>query len=255
MSARRTGTTAVNVRQARHPRQVTAVPPVTAPTGHPYFAAQTADSPLVQLLLDEASGTTAADSSGNGRNGTYSGAYTLGSAPIGSNGTASTAFAGGRVTVADAAWMDTDSWTVEALIYSTTANYYRNWAARDNGGAERLWMGLLEGGKPGDLACNTSNTIYYNAATAGSAFSLNTAYHVTIRWDSATHKFEAFTNGTLQFAATTTGTAKTGAQPITLATNAVGDSPFAGRISHFAFYGAALSNARILAHAQAAGLA
>ncbi|HQX82979.1 MAG TPA: hypothetical protein PKW63_14535 [Vicinamibacterales bacterium] len=241
----------MNVRQARHPRQVTKVPAATAPPS--LRSEQLADAPLVQLLLDEATGTTATDSSGNGRDGTYSGTYTLQAAAIGSNGAASTAFAGGIVTVPDAAWMDVDSWTIEALIYSTSTVYYRAWAMRDNG-TERLWIGMIEGGKPGDLGWNNSGGIFYNAAHAGSAFSLNTAYHVTTRWDSASHKFEAFTNGVLQFAATTTGTAQTGARPLTVAGGSTGLA-FAGRISHVAYYGVALSNARILAHAQVAGLA
>lgn len=252
MSARRTGTTAVNKRGVRHPRQVTAVPTVTAPPS--LRSEQLADAPLVQLLLDEAAGTTATDSSGNGRNGTYSGTYTLQTDAIGSNGTASTAFAGGIVTVPDAAWMDVDSWTIEALIYSTSVAYYWAWAMRDNGADDRLWVAMIENGKPGDLAWNNSGAIYYNGATAGSAFSLNTPYLVTTRFDSATHRFEAFTNGASQFFMTTTGTAATGARPLTVA----GGSPglvFAGRISHVAYYGAALSNARILAHAQVAGLA
>ena len=75
-------------------------------------------SPVGYWKLDESSGTTATDSSGNGRNGTYSGTYTL----QGRNGYAT--FNGGRVAVAD-----NDNWTIStnsgmsmfALVYQDAA--------------------------------------------------------------------------------------------------------------------------------------
>ena len=47
-----------------------------------YTSTITADSPLMFWELNETSGTTAADSSGNGKTGTYAGGYTQGSTPL-----------------------------------------------------------------------------------------------------------------------------------------------------------------------------
>ena len=49
----------------------------SAPESSGYFDLVMSHSPLGYWRLGEASGTTAADSSGNGRNGTYTGTYTL----------------------------------------------------------------------------------------------------------------------------------------------------------------------------------
>lgn len=48
--------------------------------GSTYLSEVMADSPMLLWKLDETSGTTATDSSGNGRNGTYNGSPTLASA-------------------------------------------------------------------------------------------------------------------------------------------------------------------------------
>ena len=205
---------------------------------------QLADSPLGAWALQETGGTTATDSSGNGRNGTYSGTYTLGQSAISSNGSPySVTFGGGLVTVADAAWMDVSDWTVEALIYPTAVTSYRAWVCRDDGSSDRLWCSMSSAAYPYDLAWNTTPTLYYNNASAGDAYIANTAYLVATRWNSTTHKLDTIRNGTSQVSVTTTGTARTGAQPITIAQNAGGSFVFAGRISHVAFYGSALSDA------------
>lgn len=69
-----------------------------------YSSVILADSPAGYYPLNEASGTTAHDQSGNGVNGTYSGSYTLGNAGIlpGSTDTCVN-FTGGQMVVPDAA--------------------------------------------------------------------------------------------------------------------------------------------------------
>lgn len=67
-----------------------------------------AQSPYGYWKLDETSGTTATDSSGNGRHGTYSGTYTL-AAVAGPDGADYPTFGGGRVTIAD-----NDVWSLGA---------------------------------------------------------------------------------------------------------------------------------------------
>lgn len=78
-----------------------------------------ADTPLGFWLLDETSGTTAVDSSGNARHGTYTDATMVGTgpAPCGVGGVTPT-FASGKYVTApsDAAWSLGTTLTVEALV-------------------------------------------------------------------------------------------------------------------------------------------
>jgi hypothetical protein len=69
-------------------------------SGSALDAAVLALSPLGYWKLDEPSGTTAVDSSGNGRDGTYSGTYTLANW-TGDNGELYADFGGGRVSIGD----------------------------------------------------------------------------------------------------------------------------------------------------------
>jgi len=69
-----------------------------------YRDAVMADLPLAYLRLDETSGTTAADETGNGHIGSYSGSYTQGASPLIQDGT-SIDFSGGHVRVDNSGWM------------------------------------------------------------------------------------------------------------------------------------------------------
>ncbi len=85
------------------------------PTGDsPYANAVLADGPLVYLPLNETSGTTAVDISGNGRDATYAnvvlGQYSVISGSSG--GSVRTDATNGSITIADAAWMDAAELTV-----------------------------------------------------------------------------------------------------------------------------------------------
>lgn len=88
-------------------------------------AAILAASPLGYWKLDETTGTTISDSSGNGRNGTISGTYTL-AGQAGPGSAVGISFGGGVIDIADDdAWSlnTTPGLTVFALVYpsSTTA--------------------------------------------------------------------------------------------------------------------------------------
>ena len=87
-----------------------------------YSAEVLADSPLAYWKLDETSGTSAADSSGNGKTGTYEGSPTLGVAPLISVGTSVTFGAGKDVAVASSFSIPTATspFTFEAWIKTTT---------------------------------------------------------------------------------------------------------------------------------------
>lgn len=96
-----------------------------------------ADSPLLAWTLQEASGSTLADVSGNGRNGTLSGSYSRASS--GPNGLASVAFTGGYGSIAYASWMNSASFTVEMFFMTSDLSAVAGLAARDGGGSNRPW--------------------------------------------------------------------------------------------------------------------
>src|SRR5947209_543413 len=62
-----------------------------------YLSTILADSPFVYWRLGEATGSTAADASGNGRDGSYTGSLTLARPGATADGDTAALFAGGRV--------------------------------------------------------------------------------------------------------------------------------------------------------------
>jgi hypothetical protein len=109
----------------------TAERPGTSPA---YTALVTADAPVGWWRLGETSGTTAADASGNGRTGTYSGAITLnqpGALTLGGDTNASALFPGtnstARVEVPDHASLDLNAFTVECWVYLTSYGTTTRW--------------------------------------------------------------------------------------------------------------------------------
>ena len=250
MSARRTGSTAVNKRGVRHPRQPSAVPP---PSGVVTLAsAQLTDAPLVRWLLDDASGTTAVDTSGNGRDGTYANC-TLAQTAIASNGANSVSFGTvGTVSIANAAWMGVDDFTMEVLVYPTDLTAIRGLMTRDTGGGPRIYF---------SATAILNLTTYNNSATAyststGAAKTANAAYLIALKWDSTAHTSTTFINGAQYSQVANSGTAAKPTAQIQLGRRQPdGSGQFLGKMSHAAYYGTALSDARLLAHAQAAGLA
>ena len=80
-------------------------------------------SPVAFWKFDETSGSTAADSSGNGRNGTYTSTHTKGADSVIPTGVA-TAFGGGYLTVPNNAALNyTGDYTLEGLVRWTQDSY------------------------------------------------------------------------------------------------------------------------------------
>ncbi|WP_156966388.1 LamG-like jellyroll fold domain-containing protein [Algiphilus aromaticivorans] len=69
-----------------------------------YSDAVLAASPVLYWRLDETSGATANDASGNGRHGTYSGTYTQGVSPLVVGGNSAVRFSAGFVDIAQGSW-------------------------------------------------------------------------------------------------------------------------------------------------------
>jgi hypothetical protein len=113
-----------------------------------------ADSPLAYWKLNDASGATAADSSGNSRPATYVNtpeAYNQ--APILAGTSNNVSFESGGtdyLTIADAAWQSgMGALSLEQVIRPETvlgAGAWHQWFAKTNGGTYSFWSGCVNDG-------------------------------------------------------------------------------------------------------------
>lgn len=184
-----------------------------------------------------------ADASGNGHDGTYLLAPTLGAAAISGMGHYSVSTAGTPyATVASGAWMDTASFTLEVLCYPTNVSGTPGIAGRFN---TNYWTWGA-----GQLGC------YLNAVnhTGGGALSNNTPYLLGLRIDAGV-SVSFFKNGEKVVNDGSGGATNTWTGQTLYLLQSSGGYSYVGRQSFAAYYGTALSDARMLAHAQAAGLA
>jgi hypothetical protein len=227
-------------------------------SGGTLYVAQLSDAPLALYPMDEPSGTTMNDASGNGRNGSYT-SVTLGQTPIGTgSGVARcTQFDGSAsiATVTYGSWMNSNSFTVEVLVQYTSVTSYRGLAARDNGSTNRDWQFRTNAGQADFVAWNDGGTLY-SGAGAGTTNGTSTPYLMAMRWDAANSRLKMFRNGSEWASLNVTSYAR--ATSIGLCIGAAdngGNYKFAGYMSNFAWYGSALTDARLLNHAIMAGLA
>lgn len=217
-----------------------------------YSSEVLADSPLVYWPFDEALGASVAvDASGNGRNLSIPGGST---APAGGGvavrPSASSAFyfdGNDRLTLPSATWMQAGSFTFEAWILQLTSSSYRAIISRD---------GTTSGNRgPTLYAVNGKLSLHVTGDIFGAtAFAVSTAHHVAATYDGTTIRL--YLDGVIDGSATAT-VPNMGAHELVVgashAATAGYNFGFHGRISDVAYYGSALSSARIAAH-YAAGI-
>lgn len=210
------------------------------------------DGPAALYLLDEASGTTMTDSSGNGRNGTYTSA-TLAQAAIANVGTYSAAFtsANSRGSVTYGSWMNANSVTLTMLVTVTELSGQYTLAARDDGANNRsLFLENYQSQYYG-VAWNASGTMYY---APPQTISTSTAYHIATVYESNVST-RTYVNGSMVQSLPVSGALKATTENLYLGGKSSDGLQLMGRLSHVGYFTSVLSDARILAHAQAAGLA
>lgn len=216
--------------------------------GSAYDAAVLADNPTAfYKMADAASQTTMVDSSGNAHNGIFSSSAMPGAGGIltGSPDT-SADFASNYAGVTGADWMDTaTAVTFEAIIRpDTISGSYNFIAQRDDGnGTGNQWWLVIKAGKLTAL-CRGSE---FSGATTLAA---NTIYHVAFKYDGA--NANVYLNGTAdRVAVAATGSMSLANNDLQIGRWINAGSPlyFDGRIARAAYYTAALSDARIAAHA------
>ncbi len=227
-------------------------------SGTAYRDAVLADSPGLYWRLGEPlAATTAADASGNGRTGTYQGSVARGQASACGDADAGVWLDGfGWVERPFEGWMGATAYSVEAIFTPTL--HLGNHALFGIGGqgANNWWFGKD----------SSSHRLYWSSSSAthrhfGATLDLGVRYHVAWTTDGATGRL--YINGVASSGVSGLSLAApngSGVNYLTAGavyTNATTANfrPHGG-LDEVAYYpGATLSGARILAHAQAAGLA
>lgn len=225
-----------------------------------YSSEVLADSPAQYLKLDETSGSTAADSSGNGRDAGYFGSVTLGqSSLLGDGSGTSVALANpAHVGMAGASWMELDDVTVEArvrpdaAVLSNGGFIASRWGSGAFGARQWLW-GVTSAAKL-TVTLRTSAGDY--TVTGSTSLVAGTDYTVAARWSYTTGTLSVVLNGTVDGSVTITGgRSGVSSEEFALGRAAASDGAgltWTGRIDEFSFTPAYLSDARLAARHAAA---
>lgn len=209
-----------------------------------YASEVLADAPRAYWRLGDASGTTMTDSSGNARHGTYFGSPTLGTVGL-LTGDGDTAITFDGIDdfghLADATWMDTGSaLTVEAWI-KTTATSIRQIISRDDGSGSRSFQFRTNGASL-EFVKIASGTV---VSTISTTINDGVRHHVVATYDGA--NIRLYKDGTLVQTTAATGSLDSD-DVLRVGHRGTGSEFFSGVIDEVAYYGTALSLARIQAH-------
>lgn len=217
-----------------------------------------ADSPLIYLKLQETSGTTATDDSGNSHAGTYAGTPALNQTTVMPSGTGSVQLnsTAKRVAVANGSWMNTSAFTAEAWIRLTTAGTsYQNIMNRDFTSANRGWNLYYTNGKLNAFVSASGNPSDHFGSTVLTA---GNDYHCAMTSDGTTVRL--YLNGVLD-KTFTVGAGAVSTNDLMIGASIAGsfgggtfNFSLNGNVDHAAYYGTALSATRIAAHYAAASV-
>jgi len=207
---------------------------------------RTCPSLVLALGLNDGTGTTALDASGQGNNGTLNGASWSSSGKYG--GALSFDGVNDWLTVADANSLDlTTGMTLEAWVYPTALNSWETTLLKEAGNelAYSLYAdnnGNDTGGprRPAGYIRQGSNS--YNAA-GSSQLPLNTWTHLAATYDGAALRL--YVNGTQVSSLARTGAINTSTGPLRVGGNAVWGEFFNGSIDEVRVYSNALTTAEI----------
>lgn len=223
-----------------------------------YESTVLADSPSAYWRFKEATGTTVADTSGNGRALTRSSTTGIGAAGLsGEEGDFSwnmPGSAGVYGSVANAAWQHAASFTIEAIIQPDVVASYKAIASHD-GSSVRSWNFYILDGK--------LHVYDYSSASGGPVVTSSASivpgqtYHVAMTYSSGTTRL--YINGVLVGSRASMALRTSSANmPFLVGASYAGTSPptflFDGRIDEVAFYDKVLTAEQLTTHANKAGL-
>jgi len=213
-----------------------------------------ADSPYLYWKLDETSGTTAADSSGNSRNGTYTNSPTLNQTALINEGK-SVDFDGSNDHVKYTLPSNfTGNFTIECWVnnddFSNYPGVFGAWTANSNGNYGTNVALNTNGTFDINVARNNFNFWEVNAGGYGSV-STGTRYHIALTVDDTNDLVKFYINGSQSGSSLTltnqVGLGASGKELRVASAGAIGGF-WNGKIQGFAVYSTVLSAARIAAH-------
>lgn len=215
----------------------------TPGAGNNYAAEVLADSPLAYWRLGEASGTTAADSTSNGRNGTYNGP-TLGVPGAIGDGNTAASFDGtnDNVTVPSTGLDAGNVFSVEAWVKGSKSTGDRTIVSRWHGASTQRWV----------VGVNSATGIVTVFVRTSGYPSVS---HTTDVLDGAWHHVAFVRTGTQQVlyvdkvaaSMSDSGTVQAGAN-LAIGSKVDNSEWWAGQVDEVAVYGTALSSTRVAAH-------
>lgn len=220
-----------------------------------YASEVVADSPLLWWRLGDASGTTATDSSGNGRNGTYVGSPTLGTTSLltGDSNTAVTLNGSTQyITYADTT--DLTSFAVEVWA-KTTATTDRDLVGRyDTTSGTQIFLIYMDStGRANAIVRTTLGQTFLTPSAGVGIINDGSRHHVALRFvqGGGTNNVQLYVDGTLVAQNSRTGTPTT-ADVVFQVGQALGSGGSGGRwngvVDEVAYYSTAVSAARLGVH-------
>lgn len=229
----------------------TQTPTPTPTVGTTYQATVLSDSPIAYFRLGEASGTTAADSSGNKRDGGYLGTVAYGQPSLMQSDSSNTAigFNGTNTAVAasSTAFDFTNGMTVEAWIKPISLPTSGNYASviTKNGGPYSL---LLSGSQV--LFMTSSGGSWRFCISPAGSITVGQTYYIVATYDGSTEKL--YINGQQVCSIAATGTIDKVSSALVIGSWDTTVLFFNGTTDEAALYNSALTSIRIQAHYQAA---
>jgi uncharacterized repeat protein (TIGR01451 family) len=212
-----------------------------------YSAQVLADSPLGYWRLDETSGTVAADSSGNGRNGTIDAGVTLGAPALAGGSGAAMSFTGTGPIVRV-------SGLGAAVLNGPAGQTLEFWAEPDPADAEWIAVGLAPASAD-ELQRYSDGQGYWatfrTARLPGTPTRTSGAHHFVVSRQPGVG-WKLYIDGTLVRSADAGTFAISADLRIGFGESQFPTRAFKGRIDEVAVYNSALSAARVLAHYLAA---
>ncbi len=221
-----------------------------------YSAQVLADAPVGYWKLDETAGTTAADSSGNGFDGTYGGTFDsahfeLGVAPLIAQGHAAqshgTSNGGAFVSIpTESAFSTGGHITLEAWVELTRTGIQPMISSDNGSGTGRYFQFRLNAGKPEVILGDTGGTLH--TFTGPAAINDGLRHHVVATYDGA--HVVIYVDGTAVLTTAATFALRTTNAGLMLLEQlpGVSNAQYQGVFDEAAIYTTALSAARVLAH-------
>jgi hypothetical protein len=223
-------------------------------TNSPYVTTVLADSPLAYWRFEESSGTTAADSTGNGRTGTYVNSPTLGSSGALTSASNGLVLNGSQYVNTTYDQTNATAYSIEAWFKTTSANAM---ILQDRGGGSGMSLTLnVEGGT---IRWGVDSNSIWIGKWSTAAVNDGNWHHVVGTWEGAagvavdSSQFKIYLDGVLA-ASSANGVGGSATAPVSgtggtkMGYHAPWGMYFTGSLDEVAIYGTALTATQVANH-------